>query len=165
MKIDTFERLLVHELKDLFSAESQIIEALPKMEEAATSEELKEAFRDHLEETRTHRQRLEEAFALTEFQPGGEHCDGCEGLIEEGQEVIDEIEEGEIRDAALIAAAQRVEHYEIAAYGSAIAFARKLGHDDIADLLAETLEEEKHADSLLTKIAEGSVNPEAVAGG
>ncbi|GAA5483121.1 ferritin-like domain-containing protein [Haloferula sargassicola] len=164
MKIDSLEKLLVHELKDLYSAESQIIKALPKMEEAASSEELKTAFREHLEETQTHAQRLEDALDQLGFKTGGEHCDGCEGLIEEGEQVIKEIEKGEVRDAALIAAAQRVEHYEMAGYGSVVSFARQLGRDEMADLLQQTLEEEENADSLLTEIAESSVNESAEEG-
>ena len=116
MKIENLKDLLVHELKDLYSAETQILEALPKMAEAAHSQELKKAFNDHLEETKGQKKRLEEIFKHFDYKPGGQKCDAAEGLIEEGEEIIEELEKGELRDAALIGAAQRVEHYEMAGY-------------------------------------------------
>lgn len=162
MNIDSLEKLFIHELKDLYSAESQLLKALPKMEEAASNEELKEAFRHHLKETKEQVKRLEKVFSKTSFEPGGEHCEGCEGLIKEGEERIHQIDRGEVRDAALISAAQRVEHYEMAGYGTAIAFARKLGQHELGEILAETLEEEGKADRTLTRLAEKSVNFEAM---
>ncbi|BCX49172.1 DUF892 domain-containing protein [Haloferula helveola] len=163
MKIDSLERLLVHELKDLYSAENQILGALPKMAEAATHPELKAAFKEHLEETRGQVKRLEKAFEHTEFGPHGEHCPACAGLIQEGEEIIAEIEAGEVRDAALIAAAQRVEHYEMAGYGTAVAFARKVGNHEVADILTATLEEEGETDRKLTRLAEKVINFRALA--
>ncbi|MBK1835161.1 DUF892 family protein [Roseibacillus ishigakijimensis] len=149
-------------MKDLYSAESQIEEALPKMEEAASHDDLKAAFREHLEETKTHKQRLEQIFADLKYAPTGEKCEGCAGLIEEGEEIIEEIEKGEVRDAGLIGAAQRVEHYEMAGYGTVIAFARKLGHHTIADTLTLTLEEEGKTDRSLSRLAEKVINFQAM---
>ncbi|WP_193213567.1 ferritin-like domain-containing protein [Luteolibacter marinus] len=163
MNIDSLEKLLIHEMKDLYSAEGQILKALPEMIEAATSPELKTAFSDHLKETHKHRERLEKAFKMTGFAPGGAHCAGCEGLLKEGADIIQSIEKGDLRDAGLITAAQRVEHYEMAGYGGIIAFARKLGKNGIAELLTETLEEEGQADRLLSRIAEKAVNFKAMA--
>ncbi|MDP0492344.1 MAG: ferritin-like domain-containing protein [Verrucomicrobiota bacterium JB023] len=163
MKIDSLETLLIHEMKDLYSAETQIEKALPKMEEAASSEELKAAFREHLEETKGQIKRLEEIFEHMRYAPTGEHCEGCEGLIKEGEEIIESIDKGDVRDAGLIGAAQRVEHYEMAGYGTAVAFARKLGHDKIADILTKTLEEEGKTDRILSRLAESEVNVEAMA--
>lgn len=162
MNIESLEKLLIHEMKDLYSAENQILKALPEMVEAASSEDLKKAFSDHLEETKVHVKRLEDAFATTEFAPGGEHCAGCEGLLKECKDITTSIEKGPVRDAGLITAAQRVEHYEMAGYGGIVAFARKAGHHKIADLLNETLEEEGKADRLLTQLAEKSINFEAL---
>lgn len=162
MKLDSLEKLFVHELKDLYSAENQILEALPKMRDAASNEQLKEAFAEHLEETRRHVERIEKVFQGLDFKPGGEKCDGAAGLIEEGEEIIETEASPEVRDAALIGAAQRVEHYEMAGYGTTIALARKLGHHEAADLLQETLEEEGMADRKLTQIADKHINFEAL---
>jgi ferritin-like metal-binding protein YciE len=142
----------VDELKDLYSAENQLVKALPKMAKAATSDELREAFQEHLEQTKGHVERLETIFQALDESPKGKKCAGMEGLVKEGSENISEYE-GEVRDAAVIGAAQRVEHYEIAAYGTVVAFAELLGEDEHASLLQETLQEEKEADSKLTELS------------
>ena len=151
--------LYIDELKDLYSAENQLVKALPKMAKAATSEELSAGFTEHLEQTRNHVERLEEIFEMLGESPKGKKCKGMEGLIEEGSEAIDEYE-GELLDAALIGAAQRVEHYEMAAYGTVIAFAKELGESEQADLLNETLEEEKATDEKLTELS-SDINAQA----
>jgi ferritin-like metal-binding protein YciE len=160
-KMTTLHDLLVHELKDLYSAEKQITKALPKMIKAATSEDLQEALEAHLGETETQLERLDKIFAELDISSRGAKCAGMEGLIEEGKEVLEEDMEDDVRDAAIIAAAQRVEHYEMAGYGCARTFAQQLGHDKAATLLQETLDEEKAADQKLTEIALQSVNEEA----
>ena len=162
MSLRTMEDLLVHELKDLYNAENQIVKALPKMAKAANSSELQKAFEDHLEETKNQVQRLEEIFQQLELPLRGKKCKAMEGLLEEGKDVVDEDAEPHVKDAALIAAAQKVEHYEIASYGTAQAFAKLLGHETIAELLHQTLEEEKNADVKLTQLAETAINMEAV---
>lgn len=162
MTLDNLENVLVLQLQDLASAEDQLIEALPDMAEAAHDPELKNAFANHLMETRQQRSRLNEAFRLLGVEPASETCDAMQGLVAEGNEIINLDGDPEVKDAALIAAAQRVEHYEIAGYGCARAFARQLGFHDVAALLQETLDEEAHADKLLTHIAESYVNSEAV---
>jgi ferritin-like metal-binding protein YciE len=154
MKIENLEQLLIEELKDVYDAEKQLVRALPKMAKAANSEELREAFTDHLEQTKTHVQRLEQAFEMLGAKAKGKSCAGMKGLIEEGQEVMDQDATEELLDCALIGAAQRVEHYEIAAYGTARTFAERLGHDDVAELLQQTLTEEEEADEKLTGISE-----------
>lgn len=162
MTADPLRKLLVHELKDLYSAEHQLIDALPKMVEAANDPDLKQAFTDHLSQTRTHVTRLEKSFEkLGIKQVDGEPCMGMEGLIEEGKKVLEEGELSPVRDAAIISAAQRIEHYEIAAYGSARTFAEKLGEIEVADLLQESLDEEGHADQHLTRLALRKINAEA----
>jgi ferritin-like metal-binding protein YciE len=160
MKVESIEDLFLDELKDLYSAEKQITKALPKLVKAASTQELSAAFDSHLQETKGHVERLEEIFQKLGKKGTGKTCEGMKGVLEEGSEVIQEIEKGPIRDAGLIAAAQRVEHYEIAGYGSVRSFAELLGKTDIVELLEETLEEEKAADEKLTKISE-SVNQEA----
>jgi ferritin-like metal-binding protein YciE len=162
MKVESIEDLFLDELKDLYSAEKQITKALPKLVKAASTEELSAAFDSHLQETKGHVERLEEIFQKLGKRGAGKTCEGMKGVLEEGSEVVQEIEKGPIRDAGLIAAAQRVEHYEIAGYGSVRAFAQLLGKTDIVDLLEQTLHEEKAADEKLTKISE-SVNQEAQA--
>jgi ferritin-like metal-binding protein YciE len=162
MSVDTLEKLFVEELKDLYSAEKQITKALPKMIKAAESEELKAAFESHLEETNTHVQRLEQIGQILGKSLKGKTCDGMKGVLAEGSEVVEEVSEGIVRDAGVISAAQRVEHYEMAGYGAVHEYAILLGQDEIASLLAETLKEEKAADAKLTKIAK-SVNSEALA--
>lgn len=163
LTLDNLQALLVQQLEDLHSAEDQLISALPKMAEAAFSAELKSAFETHLQETRHQKERLDRAFQMLGHEPTSEKCQAMAGLITEGQEIINATGDPEVKDAALIAAAQRVEHYEMAGYGCARTFARRLQRDDIASLLQETLEEEAHADELLTEIAERSVNPQAAA--
>ncbi len=158
MNIDTLEKLFVHQLKDLYSAENQLLDAIPKMQAAASDDDLKQAFADHLEETKTHVSRLEKIFEGLDFEPGGHKCVAMEGLIREGDEFIKADLPKEVRDAALVAAAQRVEHYEIAGYGTARAHAEKLGEHDKADLLQETLDEEGQANKKLTQLAERTLN-------
>jgi ferritin-like metal-binding protein YciE len=158
MTLDNLENVLVLQLRDLASAEEQLIDALPKMAEAAWSSELKSAFSMHLAETRRQRTRLDEAFRLLGLEPETETCDAMKGLIAEGDEIISLDGDPEVKDAALIAAAQRVEHYEIAGYGCARTFARQLGLHDVAALLQASLDEESNADKILTEIAESQVN-------
>ena len=160
MKVESIEDLFLDELKDLYSAEKQITKALPKLVKAASDQRLSAAFDSHLQETKGHVERLEEIFQKLGKKGTGKTCEGMKGVLEEGAEVVQEIEKGPIRDAGLIAAAQRVEHYEIAGYGSVRSFAELLGKTDIVELLEQTLDEEKAADEKLTKISE-SVNQEA----
>jgi ferritin-like metal-binding protein YciE len=155
--------LLTAELKDLYSAEKQILRALPKIVRATTTDNLREALEEHFGQTEGHVERLEEIFGLLGMKAGRKKCKGMEGLLEEGEEHFGEQDEGALRDAAIIAAAQRVEHYEIAAYGTALAYAQKLGYDEAAELLEATLAEERTADERLSEIAEGEVNQEALA--
>jgi ferritin-like metal-binding protein YciE len=162
MKIKTMEDLFLAEIKDLYDAEKQLVKALPKMAEAATSEQLRGLFSEHLTQTRGHVERLETVFSRIGEKASGESCEAMEGLLEEGEEIIDDIDESPVRDAGLIAAGNRVEHYEIAGYGSARTFAQILGYKEAADLLEKTLEEEKLADQKLTRIAESMINQEAV---
>jgi ferritin-like metal-binding protein YciE len=152
--------LYIDELKDIYNAENQLVKALPKMAKAATSQELRQGFEEHLEQTKGHVQRLEQIFQKLDESPKGKKCKGMEGLVEEGSEVMGEDFEGSLMDAALIGAAQRVEHYEIAAYGTVCAFAEELGEDEHAELLKETLGEEKETDEKLTELAE-QINAEA----
>lgn len=165
MKMKTLEDLFVHELKDLYSAEKQLIKALPKMAKAATHSELRSAFESHLQETEGHVKRLEDVFEALEISSRGAKCKAMEGLIEEGKQILEEDMEDDVRDAALICAAQRVEHYEIAGYGCARTFARDLGHHEAADILQRTLEEEGAADEKLTEIAVSRINAEAMSAG
>ena len=161
MKKNDLHELYVEQLRDLYSAENQLVKALPKMAEAATTDELRTAFEEHLEQTQGHVQRLETIFENLGEKPTGEKCKGMEGLVKEGSDVIENDDfEGEVKDAALIAAAQRVEHYEIAGYGTVRTFASLLEDDEAVELLEQTLEEEKETDQRLTDIAE-SVNLEA----
>lgn len=162
--ISTLRDLLVDELKDLHSAESQLVKALPKMAKAASNEELKEGFQQHLEETRGHVDRLDRALKILGASAKGKVCHAMKGLVEEGAEAIEEEAPDAIRDAKLIGAAQRVEHYEIAAYGTARAFAETLGETKIADLLQDTLDEEGETDKKLTALAQ-TVNEAANAAG
>jgi ferritin-like metal-binding protein YciE len=156
--------LYLDELKDLYNAENQLIKALPKLAKASTSDELREGFEEHLEQTKGHVERLEQIFEAMDESPKGKKCAGMEGLVKEGSEVMDEDFEGAVMDAALIGAAQRVEHYEIAAYGTVIAFANQLGESEHASLLKETLEEEKETDEKLTSLSE-EINSEATSEG
>jgi ferritin-like metal-binding protein YciE len=162
MDIDSMKKLFVHELKDLYSAENQILEALPKMAKKASHPELKSAFEEHHRQTQEQVKRLEQIFDSLEFEPGGQKCKGMEGLIEEGEDAMEDAEEDDVRDAAMISAAQRVEHYEIAGYGTARTYARLLGDDRAAELLQQTLDEEGETDKKLTRLAESGVNRDAM---
>jgi ferritin-like metal-binding protein YciE len=161
LKLDSVHDLLLAELRDLYNAESQLVEALPKMAEAAASNELKSAFTHHLEETRKHVTRLDGIFQDLNEKSSGETCEAMKGLVKEGEEFIKAKGEPDVRDAGLIGAAQRVEHYEMAGYGTARTLAKRLGFHDIAKTLQTTLDEEGAADEKLTSIAEGNVNPAA----
>lgn len=164
MEMDSLKELYVDELKDLWSAETQITKALPKMMKAATNPKLKKAFNTHLKQTERQIKRLERIFKELDESPRGKKCVGMEGLIKEGQELIKEKPEAEVLDAGLIAAAQHVEHYEIAGYGCVRTWARQLGEDRQAELLQETLDEEEQTDRLLTDLAESEINIEAEEG-
>ncbi len=164
MSADNLREALVEEIRDLYNAEKQLIKALPKMAKGATSDELRDAFESHLEETEGQVTRLERVFELLDEKPRGKHCAGNAGIIEEGSDVLNEDMEDAVKDACLIAGGQRAEHYEIAAYGTAIAWARALGLNDVAQLLDETLAEEKAADEKLTALAESGINEAAMAG-
>ncbi|HVS86112.1 MAG TPA: DUF892 family protein [Gaiellaceae bacterium] len=155
--MNSLEDVLKEQLEDLHSAEQQLVEALPKLEQAASSDELKEAFRTHLEETRGHVRRIEEARGELGDSGAPEECKAMKGLIAEGEEIVEQDGDPLAKDAALIAAAQRVEHYEIAAYGTIRALAKELGRGEIVDLADQTLDEESQADTLLTKIATGGM--------
>lgn len=161
----TLHELLVEEIKDLYHAEKQLTKALPKMAKAATHDDLREAFESHLEETRGHVTRLEEVFAVLDEKPRAKTCEGMLGIIEEGNELLQEDADGSVLDAGLIAAAQRAEHYEIGSYGTCVAWARLLGQDEAASLLEQTLEEEKAADEKLSSLAESEINQSALAEG
>lgn len=153
--LNNFQDLFIHELRDLFNAEQQLLDALPKMAQAADSADLREAFNHHLNQTRTHVSRLDRIFDRFEITSAGEECQAMKGLISEGEDVINSDGASAVKDAALIAAAQRVEHYEIAGYGAARNHAKNLGFDDIADTLQAILDEEGEADKKLTALAEG----------
>ena len=161
MATKNMEDLYIDCIRDLLNAEKQIIEALPSMIDTAHSPELKEALDEHLSETREHERRLQTILKAAGHRANDETCKGMEGLLEEGEEVLDEEFESDVMDAAIIGAAQKVEHYEICGYGTARAFAEELGEDDAVELLERTLEEEKMADQKLTEIAEAAVNRRA----
>jgi ferritin-like metal-binding protein YciE len=161
MADQTLHDAFIDEIRDAYDAEKQLIKALPKMAKAATSPELRAAFESHLEETRGQVTRLEKVFESLEEKAQGKHCDGIEGIIEEAAAAMDEDFDEMAMDAVLIASAQRAEHYEIAAYGTLVAWARAMGHAEAAELLEETLNEEKAADEKLTALAEGGINDEA----
>ena len=154
MKIETLRDLYLEQLRDLYNAEQQLVKALPKMAKAASSEQLRDAFEDHLEKTKGHAERIETIFEQMDEKVAGKKCKAMEGLVKEGGEVIEEDMEEGIKDAALIAAAQRVEHYEIAGYGCVRTYATILGDEEAANLLKQTLDEEKEADHALNGIAE-----------
>lgn len=160
MNENRLKHLYVEELKDLYSAENQLIKALPKMAKASTSEELRTGFEKHLEQTKEHAVRLERIFKALGENPKGKHCKGMEGLIEEGSEMIQEVSAPDELDAGLISAAQRVEHYEMAGYGCVTTYAKLLGENDAMSLLRQTLEEEKATDKKLTELA-NTINLEA----
>ena len=160
MSAENLQELFVEELRDIYDAEKQLTKALPKLAKAAESSELRSAFEDHLEITKAHVGRLEEVFKLMGIAARGKTCEGMKGLIEEGQEAMEELD-GTVLDAALIASAQKVEHYEIALYGTLCSFAQQLGHQEAARLLHETLDEEKKTDQKLTQLAERGINRKA----
>jgi len=164
MELESLRDLYIDELKDLYSAEKQLVKALPKMAKNATSPELKKAFQDHLAKTEGHVERLEQIFESLESSPRGKKCVGMEGLIEEANELLEEDADEDVLDAGLISKAQHVEHYEMAGYGTVRTYALTLGESEHAELLEETLNEEKEADELLTQLAESSINIEAAAG-
>lgn len=164
MKLKNLHDVLIHQLGDIYFAEKQLVKALPKAAKAATDEGLRAAIEDHLEQTKHHVDRLEKAFDSLGVPAKAQRCPAILGLIEETEEYIKGDHEPEARDAGLIACAQRVEHYEIAAYGCARAYARQLGHNSVATLLDQTLGEEGDADQTLTRIAESGVNQSAVSG-
>ena len=163
-EMGTLHEAFVDELRDTYDAEKQLTKALPKMAKAANSPELREAIESHLEETRHQVERLEQVFESIEEKARGKHCDGIAGIIQEAQAMMQEDFDEPTADACLIAAAQRAEHYVMAAYGTLVAWARAMGHDDAADLLQETLDEEKAADEKLNSLAEGGINEEAAEG-
>lgn len=162
MTMQSLNDLFVHTLSDVYSAEVQLTKALPKMAEAATETKLAEGFRQHLEETIGHIERLDQVIqALDDVEMENVTCVAMEGLIKEGEEIIQEVEEGPVRDAGLIVAAQKVEHYEISSYGSLMALAKNLGYDNVVSILKNTLDEEKATDEKLTMLAEQQVNQHA----
>jgi ferritin-like metal-binding protein YciE len=163
MKLNDLRGALIHELRDLYSAEKQLVQALPRMAKEASNEELSAAIDEHLDVTKEHVERLEEMFKTLDVSSRGEKCRGMEGLIEEGRHILEQEAADEVRDALIISAAQKIEHYEIAGYGTARTFANRLGEADVANLLDRTLDEESDADETLTEIAESSVNREAEA--
>jgi ferritin-like metal-binding protein YciE len=162
MPVKNVQDLLLNELRDLYDAEKQLVKALPKMAKAASSEQLRQAIQMHLEETKVQVERLEDVFERLDTRPRGSRCEAMQGLVEEAGEIMEEIKTPQVLDAALIAGAQKVEHYEIAAYGSARALAEACGHQEVAQLLDDTLEEEKQADQKLNQIALSEVNPSAL---
>lgn len=161
---NTLRDALVDEVRDLYNAEKQLIKALPKMAKAASSDELRAALESHLEETQGQVTRLERVFELLDEKPRGKHCAGMAGIIEEGAETLEEDLDGAVLDASIIAAGQRAEHYEIAAYGTVIAWAEALELSEVAEALTETLDEEKAADETLSALAEAGINEAATAG-
>ena len=161
MKLDSLQTLWIEEMRDLYNAENQLLEALPKMAKGASSPELKQAFEDHLEETKEHVERLEEIFDKLDEKPTGKTCKAMKGLVEEGSEILKEKGAEPVLDAGIIAAAQKVEHYEIASYGTLRTFANILGEEDAAELLQQTLDEEGEADKRLSELAEEIVDVEA----
>src|ERR1700722_1455714 len=165
MKLDNLRKLYINELRDLYSAENQLLKALPKMAKGASSDELKQAFKDHLQETEGHVERLDEIFEEMDESPKGVTCHAMKGLVEEGSEMLEEEGEESVLDAGIIAAAQKVEHYEIASYGTVRTFADLLGEKNAVKLLQQTLDEEGAADEKLNELAESIVNPEALSEG
>ena len=161
MEMQDLQDLFIDQLRDLYNAEKQLVKALPKMAKKASDEELKQAFATHLEETKGHVDRLEQIFEKLGKRPSGKTCKAMKGLVEEGQEAMEEDATPEVLDAALIAAAQRVEHYEMAGYGTVRSYAKLLGNNEAAKLLQQTLDEEGNADKKLTKLAESAINIEA----
>jgi len=164
MSMTSLRDLLINELKDLYSAENQLVKALPRMAKAASNEQLKEGIQNHLEETERQVERLDRIFEILETSPRGKKCQAMQGLIEEGKELISEKPEAAVLDAGIICAAQKVEHYEIAGYGCVRTWANQLGLEEVVELLEETIAEEKAADQKLTEVAESMVNVEAEEG-
>ena len=164
-RLNSLDDLLVHELQDIYHAEGQILKALPKMIKAASHPELQAAFEEHLAQTEGQVERLEQAFKLLGVPAKAKKCDGMAGLLEEGKKMMDEDAEPAVMDAGLIAAAQKVEHYEIASYGCVCTYAEMLGYDQVHDLLGQNLDEEETTDQKLTAIAEGVINQEAESSG
>lgn len=160
-EVQTLHDALIDELKDLYNAEHQLIKALPKMAKNATSRPLRAALNSHLKETRKQVRRLEQAMKLLDEKPKGKLCDGMQGIIKEGNKMMEEVEEGPVLDACLIAGGQRAEHYEIGAYGTCIAWAKQMGHKEVVKLLVETLNEEKAADKKLSALAQSGINAAA----
>jgi len=165
MAIGTLQDAFIDELRDSYDSEKQLIKALKKMAKAAKDDDLRNAFETHLEETQGQVERLEQVFGLLDEKVKGKHCDGIAGIIEEGSSVMEEDFDDATMNACLIASGQRAEHYEMAAYGTLVAWARVLGHDDAADLLQQTLDEEKAADEKLSALAEGGINDDAASAG
>jgi ferritin-like metal-binding protein YciE len=161
-QLDSLDALFEEELRDIYDAEKQLTKALPKLVKKASNEELKDAFNEHLQQTEGHVERLEQVFELIDRPARAKKCEGMKNLIAEGDEMMSEAEDDDTRDALMIAAAQKVEHYEIASYGTLRTWANLLGKDDAASLLEETLEEEKEADQKLTTIAESAINQQAM---
>ena len=164
MKIETMDDLFLGQIEDLYDAEKRLVKALPKMAKASASDKLRMALDSHLEETKGHVERLEQIFNEIGKKPKAKTCAAMKGLVEEGDEIVGEIDQSPLRDAGIISAGNRVEHYEIAAYGTARTFAQILGLNQAVSLLEKTLEEEKKADMKLTKLAEGLINEEALRG-
>ena len=162
MAVKTVQDLFVDELRDIYHAEKQLVKALPKMAKAATSDKLKQAFQKHLEETKGQVERLEQVFESLDLRTRGKPCEAMQGLVEESKEIMEEVKEPEVLDVALVVAAQKVEHYEIASYGSLCTLAKALGHKEAEKLLAETLNEEKATDEALTKLALSEINKTAM---
>jgi ferritin-like metal-binding protein YciE len=160
-RLSSLDDLLVHELQDMYNAEGQILKALPKMTKTASNAELKAAFEEHRIQTEGQVTRLEQVFELLGISPKGRKCEGMAGLLEEGKQVIEQDADAAVKDAALIAAAQKVEHYEIAAYGCLCTYAEMLGYDQVHELLGRNLDEEETTDQRLTALAESVINPEA----
>ena len=158
MALETLHDLWVHELKDLYSAERQLVQALPKMAKAASSDELRSALENHLAETEEQVTRIERILESFDESPRGQKCEGMEGLIEEGKSLLEEDADEDVLDAGIIVAAQKVEHYEIASYGAVCEYARMMGHTEALQLLEQTMQEEKNADQLLNQIAESGIN-------
>ncbi|MCC6165837.1 MAG: ferritin-like domain-containing protein [Caldilineaceae bacterium] len=162
MRLNSFENMFIDQLNDLYSAEKQLVAALPKLAEAASTPQLKQAFQNHLEQTQGHMQTLEQMLTGMNEKAGGHKCKGMEGLIEEGKEVIGKRGDSKVKDAALIAAAQKCEHYEIAGYGSARTFAQNLGYTQAVDMLQQILDQEGETNKLLTALATGQGSPVAI---
>jgi len=161
MSVATAEELFVDELKDIYSAEKQAVKAFPRLTKAVQSDELKQAMQEHLEQTKGQIERLDRIFEILDKRSSGKTCDGMKGLVTEAQSQVEEIERGPVLDCAMIGALQRIEHYEIAAYGTVATLAEAMGQDEIKELLGETLEEEKETDERLTQVAQ-SVNSDAI---